>query len=110
MTRLPTPPGFWVGLFTLGIARALWISHTNRALDRGGAHFLFAYFLQPFANYGLATRLNAFLAEAGSSHRISPVWAFLLTGFPLIGTRHAMKRAVIRLNDAWGVRRAAVAA
>jgi len=107
---LTTPPGFWVTLLTLGIARALWISRTNRDLGRGGAGFLFAYFLQPFANYGLAGRLNTALGEVGSSHRISPFWAFWLTGFPFIGTRHKMKRAVVRLNDAQRVRQAAVAA
>jgi hypothetical protein len=46
-SRLQQFPGFWITLVTIGIARAIWIASTNRTLGRGGAGFLFAWFL-PF--------------------------------------------------------------
>ncbi|MCM0620305.1 hypothetical protein [Nocardioides bruguierae] len=110
MAHFDMPPGFWLNLFTFGIARALWISRTNKTIGRGGARFWFAWFLQAFANYGLADRLNLLLSEAGSRHRISPFWCFLLTGIPLIGAKRRMKRAMAALLDAQGVLLRAAAA
>jgi hypothetical protein len=96
------PPGFFVNVFTVGIARALWISRANRMLKHRTG-FWFAWLLQPFAFYGLAKRLNIALERTGSSHRESPFWCFWLTGIPLIGTTRKMRRGFRRLNDAWAV-------
>lgn len=104
MTRLQTPPGFFVALFTLGIARALWISRTNRELRQGGAGALFAFFLLPFANYGVAKRLNVALAQAGSLQAVSAMACFWLTGFPFIGAARRLRRGVVAFNDAHNVR------
>lgn len=101
---LRTPPGFFASLFTLGIARARWIAYANDHFNQGGAGFWFAWLLQPFANYGLAQRFNVALAAAGTQHRESPVWCFLLTGWPFIGSKRRMKRATERLNDALRIR------
>jgi hypothetical protein len=103
------PPGFFTNLFTIGIARARWISAANKALKHRTG-FFFAYFLQPFANYGLAKRLNLALAAAGASHSESPFWCFWLTGWPLIGANRRMRRGFSRLNDVWAVRQHAAAA
>jgi len=108
MTPLPTFPGFWLNLVTLGIARARWTSATNQQLARGGAGFWFAWFLAPFAYYGVTGRLNGALAAAGSGHRESPLLCFLLTGIPFIGAKKRLRRATERLNDALRVRQAAV--
>jgi hypothetical protein len=101
-------PGFFVNVFTFGIARARWISHANRALGHRTG-FWFAWLLQAFAFYGTAKRLNVALAAAGSSHRESPFWCFWLTGFPFIGTSRKMRRGFRRLNDAWAVQARAAA-
>lgn len=109
MTQLKTFPGFWLNLVTLGIARANWIAGTNKALGRGGAGFWFAWFLVPFANYGVTGRLNEALAAAGSGHRESPMAVFWLTGFPFIGSKKRLRRASERLNDVLQVRTAVTA-
>lgn len=103
MQPLPTPPGFFANLFTLGILRASWIAKANREFG-GGAGFWFAWFLQPFANYGLAGRFNAALRSLGSSHTESQILCFFLTGFPFIGAKKRLKRATSYYNDALGVR------
>lgn len=108
MTPLPIPPGFWLNLITIGIARARWVSAANRQFG-DGAGFWFAWLLVPFANYGVTGRLNGALATAGSSHRESPVLCFLLTGFPFIGSKKRLRRGTMRLNDALRVRHAAAA-
>lgn len=101
-----TPPGFFVNLLTFGIARARWISDANRVLNHKTG-FLFAWFLQGFANYGLAGRFNQALAAAGSAHTESPIACFLLTGWPFIGAKKRLGRATERLNDAHRVRQSA---
>ncbi len=98
--NIPPPPGLLKTLFTFGIARASWIAETNRTLNQGGAGFLFAWLLSPFALYGLAERLNKALAAAGSSHRESAVMCFLFNGWPLFGSRMRLKRGTERLNEA----------
>jgi hypothetical protein len=103
MTRLETPPGFFANLFTLGIARARWVAGANEALAQGGAGFWFAWFLLPFANYGLAERLNGALRQAGSQHQVSPILCFFFTGWPLFGATRRFKRGVAAYNDAVGV-------
>jgi hypothetical protein len=104
MTPLNEYPGFWMNLITLGIARALWTSRANTQLGRGGAGFWFAWFLFPFANYGVAGRLNEALAAAGSGHRESPMLVFWLTGWPFIGSKKRLRRATAFYNDAIRVR------
>lgn len=99
MNRISQYPGFWVSALTFGIVRARWIATTNQTLGRGGAGFWFAWFLLPFAQYGITGRLNAALAAAGSNHRESPLAVFLLSGWPLIGSKKRLRRAVERLND-----------
>ncbi len=101
---LPNYPGTWISIFTLGIARANWISATNKTLGRGGAGFWFAWFLMAFAHYGVADRLNEALASVGSSHRETPFLVFLLTGFPFIGSKKRLRRATAFYNDALRVR------
>lgn len=90
---LTKTPGFFANLFTLGIAMARWVDRTNKALGQGGAGFWFAWFLAPFAHYGLAKRLNVALLAQGSRLQVSPVLCFLLCGFPLIGSRRRLSRA-----------------
>lgn len=107
---LPQFPGFWITLVTLGIARASWIARTNRTFGRGGAGFLFAWLLPFCANYGVTGRLNEALADAGSGHRESPWLVFWLTGWPFIGSKKRIRRAVDYLNDAQRVRQGAAAA
>src|SRR4051812_971860 len=109
MRPVRMPPRFFLNLFTLGIARARWISAANRALGHRTG-FLFAFFLQPFANYGLAKRLSSALEIAGSRHSESPLLCFWLTGWPFIGTARRMRRGFTRLNDAWAVQQRAEAA
>jgi hypothetical protein len=104
MTPLETPPGFLANLFTLGIARARWIAGANAALGQGGAGFLFAWMLLPFAHYGLATRLNGALRQAGSSHQVSPILCYLFTSWPIIGSGRRFERGVAAYNDAIGAR------
>lgn len=104
MTRISQYPGFWISALTLGIMRAKWIATTNELLGRGGAHFWFAWFLMPFAQYGITGRLNEALAAAGSNHRESPLAVFLLSGWPLIGSKKRLRRATERLNDVTQVR------
>ena len=110
MTRLKDFPGTLIAVFTLGIARAKWIAETNRQLGAGGAGFLFAWFLSPFANYGVVDRMNNALAAAGSHHRESPILCFLLNGWPFIGAKKRMKRGTQALNNAWAVRQQAAPA
>lgn len=86
-------PGFLKNLFTFGISYALWVARVNRELKQGGAGFWFAWLLLAFANYGLAGRLNAAHASMGSHAKVNPVGAFLLTGFPFIGTRKRLARS-----------------
>lgn len=107
MTHLKDFPGTLVTVFTLGIARARWIAETNRQLGAGGAGFMFAWFLSPFANYGVVERMNNALAAAGSGHRESPFLCFLLNGWPFIGAKKRMKRGTQALNNAWSVRQQA---
>lgn len=107
MLRLETPPIWFVNLFTLGIARARWIAGSNRSLGQGGAGFWFAWFLLPFANYGLAQRMTTALRQAGSSFRVSAFWCFWLTGWPFIGSAKRLKRGTQALNDAYAVRQQA---
>ena len=107
MNALRKPPGFFTNLFTLGIARARWISAANKSLDHRTG-FLFAYFLQAFANYGLAKRINLALRNAGSGHAESPFLCFWLTGWPFIGATRRLRRGVTRLNDAIEVGQRAV--
>jgi hypothetical protein len=104
MVRLETPPSWIVNLVTLGIARARWIAESNRRLGQGGAGFWFAWFLLPFANYGLAKRMTAALQQAGSSFTVSAFWCFWLTGWPFIGSAKRLKRGTQALNDAYSVR------
>ncbi|KRA32488.1 hypothetical protein ASD81_13085 [Nocardioides sp. Root614] len=104
VTQLSNYPGTWISIFTLGIARASWISSTNKTLGRGGAGFLFAWFFMAFAQYGVTGRLNEALAAAGSAHRESPILVFLLTGFPFIGSKKRLRRATSFYNDAQAVR------
>src|SRR3954453_4790309 len=104
MLRLETPPSWIVNLLTLGIARARWIAESNRRLGQGGAGFWFAWFLLPFANYGLAQRMTAALRGAGSSFTVSPLLCFWLTGWPFIGSTKRFKRGTQALNDAHSVR------
>lgn len=101
---LPTYPGFWLALITFGITRATWIAGANRMMNRGGAGFLFAWFLMPFALYGVTGRLNEQLAMVGSAHRESPVLVFLLNGIPFIGAKKRIRRATSFYNDALRVR------
>jgi hypothetical protein len=109
MNAVSTPPHFFANLFTFGVARARWISHANRALGHRTG-FLFAYFLQSFANYGLSRRLNAALRAVGARHSESPFWCFCLTGWPLIGANRRMRRGFSRFNEAWAVQRHTAAA
>jgi hypothetical protein len=69
---------------------------------------LFAWFLLPFANYGLAQRMTAALRQAGSSYNVSAFWCFWLTGWPFIGSNKRFKRGVRALNDAYSVRQQTV--
>lgn len=92
-------PGFWITLVTIGIARARWVDATNQALGRGGAGFWFAWFLAPFAYYGVAGRMNEALRAVGSTHRESPLACFFLIGLPFIGTKKRLRRGVSRIND-----------
>lgn len=71
--------------------------------------FLFAYFLQAFANYGPAGRLNSALSAAGSAHTESPLACFFLTGFPFSGAKKRIRRGTERLNDAARVHQSAAA-
>lgn len=109
MVRLETPPSWIVSLFTLGIARARWIAESNRRLGQGGAGFWFAWFLPPFANWGLAKRMTAALRQAGSSFTVSPFWCFWLTGWPFIGSAKRLKRGTNALNNAHSVQQQAAA-
>jgi hypothetical protein len=109
LNAVRTPPGFLKNLCTIGIARARWISSANKALNHRTG-FLFAYFLQAFANYGLAKRLNLALGDTGASHSESPFWCFWLTGWPLIGANRRMRRGFSRLNDVRAVQQRAAAA
>ncbi|MDB5716461.1 MAG: hypothetical protein JWO15_3858 [Sphingomonadales bacterium] len=92
-------PGFWITLFTIGIARARWVDATNHTLGRGGAGFWFAWFLAPFAYYGVAGRMNDAMAAVGSTHKESPLACFFLVGWPFIGTKKRLRRGVNRFND-----------
>ena len=107
MNQLKDFPGTLVTVFTLGIARARWIAETNQQLGAGGAGFLFAWLLSPFANYGVVGRMNNALAAAGSAHRESPFLCFLLNGWPFFGAKKRMKRGTQALNNAWAVRQQA---
>lgn len=98
--NLRRPPGFFINVLTIGIARASWVAETNRILNRGGAGFWFAWLLAPFAYFGLAGRLNAALGAAGSSHRESPFLCFLFAGWPFVGSKKRLKRGTERLMDA----------
>ncbi len=105
-TTAPTPaittvtkaPGFFLNLFTLGIAMAQWVGRTNKTLGRGGAGFWFAWLLAPFAYYGLAGRLNVALAAQGSRTKVSPLACFFLAGFPFIGSRKRLGRGADALT------------
>lgn len=107
MISYPRYPGTLLAIVTFGILRAKWVADVNKQLGRGGAGFLFAWFLQPFANYGITGRLNAALAQAGSGHSESPILVFLLSGWPFIGSKKRLGRATDRLNDALRVRQSA---
>lgn len=109
MKSVRKPPSFFANLFSLGIARARWISHANKELSHHTG-FLFAWFLQPFANYGLARRLNGALEAAGARHHESPFWCFWLTGWPFIGANRRMRRGFSRLNDVWAVQHSSASA
>jgi hypothetical protein len=74
-----------------------------------GAGFLFAWLLPFCANYGVTDRLNEALATGGSGHRESPWLVFWLTGWPFIGSKKRIRRAVDYLNDAHRVRQGAAA-
>ncbi len=102
--RLDKYPGFWLSLVTLGIVRALWFAESNRRLGQGGAGFVFAWFLMPFAAYGITGRINNALAQTGSGHRESPILCFLLFGFPFIGAKKRLRRGSEALNNAHSVR------
>lgn len=95
---IDSAPGFLHNLFTLGISMARWVDRTNKALGRGGAGSLFAWFLPGFAYYGLAGRLNDALAAQGSRTRVSPLACFFLAGFPFIGSRRRLGRAADALT------------
>ena len=110
MIRLETPPSWIHNLVTLGIARARWIAESNRRLGQGGAGFWFAWFLLPFAHYGLAKRMTGALRQAGATHTVSAFWCFWLTGWPLIGANKRMKRGTQALNDVATVHARATAA
>lgn len=85
-------PGFWLNFVTLGIVQAKWVAAVNAGLGNGGAGFLFAWFLSPFANYGVAQRFNAAHQSLGSSIRVSPLACFFFTGWPFVGARKKLKR------------------
>jgi len=87
-------PSFWRNLSTLGIAQARWIADVNAALGHKGGRFMFAWFLSPFANYGVSRRINAAHQSVGSSTRISPIACFVFTGLPGIGVRERLKRSI----------------
>lgn len=89
-------PGFWLNIFTLGILQAKWVARVNVALGQGGARFMFAWFLAPFAHYGLATRLNAAHQANGSPVQVSPLVCFFITGWPFIG------KGLRRSGEAYG--------
>jgi hypothetical protein len=103
MQPLETPPAWFVNLFTLGILRARWVAESNRRLGQGGAGFMFAWFFLAFAHYGLAERMTAALRQAGSSHTVSPLACFFLTGWPFIGSNARFKRGTAAYNDAVSV-------
>lgn len=107
MTIIPAYPGFWLNVLTIGIARARWTAATNKTLGRGGAGFWFAWFLLPFANYGITGRLNQALAEAGSGRSDSPFLCFLFTGWPFFGSKKRLTRLTEWFNDAQRVRTSA---
>lgn len=109
MLHLEAPPSWIVNLFTLGIARARWISDSNRRIGQGGAGFWFAWFLMPFANYGLAQRMTGALRQAGSSFTVSAFWCFWLAGWPFIGSAKRFKRGTQTLNDTHSIRQRAAA-
>jgi hypothetical protein len=92
-------PGFWITLVTIGISRARWVEATNHGLGGGGAGFWFAWFLAPFAYYGVAVRMNEALRAVGSTHRESPLACFFLVGWPFTGTKKRLRRGVDRIND-----------
>jgi hypothetical protein len=94
---LSAPPSFLANLFTLGIARARWISATNQALGHSTG-FLFAWLLQTFANFGLAGRFNDALRAAGSSHSVPQVVVFLFAPWPFFGAPAQFRRGVAALN------------
>ena len=107
MIRLDTPPSWVINLFTIGIARARWIAESNRRIGQGGAGFLFAWLLAPFANYGLAQRMTAALRAVGATHTVSPLACFLLNGWPFFGAAKRFRRGTVALNDAYAVRQQA---
>jgi hypothetical protein len=102
-------PGFLFNWLTIGIARAKWISGVNHQLNhKTGA--VFAWFLAPFACYGLAKRLTAANAQLGSSQPASPLACFFLCGWPLIGSARRLKRGAEAYASALNVQaRSAVA-
>ena len=87
-------PSFWRNLFTLGIVQASWAAAVNTALGGHGARFWFAWLLSPFANYGVAQRINAVHQHLGSSIRVSPLACFIFNGLPFTGVRQGLKRSV----------------
>jgi hypothetical protein len=102
-------PGFWKNLFTIGISYARWVAAMNRELKQGGAGFWFAWLLVPWANFGLAKRLNGAHAAIGSTVSNSPFWAWFFTGWPFIGTRKRLARSANVLAVAVNAQRNAVA-
>lgn len=109
MRSLDPAPKFLLNLLTVGVVRARWVARTNRALGRKTSA-LFAWFLLPFAHYGLAKRLNGALDGVGTAHRESPFWCFWLTGWPIIGATRRLRRGVTRYNDSLRVRLASPSA
>ncbi|HET7690503.1 MAG TPA: hypothetical protein VFK41_09000 [Nocardioidaceae bacterium] len=103
-------PSWIVNLFTLGIARARWVAGMNRSLAQGGAGFLFAWFLMPFAAYGLARRLNLAHAAVGSSIKTSALACFWLCGWPFVGHVRRLKRGAEAYASVLNVRARATVA
>lgn len=101
--RLEHSPGWLLGLITLGVLPARWVKATNRALGRGGAGFWFALDLTHFAHDELATRINQELAIRGSEQRISPLFCFVFTDFPILGASRKLNGGIAMILDASAV-------
>lgn len=109
---MPAPisavPNVFTNIFTIGIARAKWIVEANAAFGHT-TNFLFAWLLQPFANYGLAERFNTALRSAGSAVTVPAIVVFLFAAWPFFGAPAQFRKGVAAVNSA-GVGHAPAAA